>query len=42
MIIMIMMFDDGDDGGGEADVEDVFLDVSRLILRCGEFRLEII
>ena len=36
MVIMIMMFDDSNNDGGDGDVEDVFSDVSPLILRCGD------
>ena len=36
---MMMMFDNGNDDGNDdsdSDVEDVFSDVSHLILRCGD------
>ena len=42
MVIMIMMFDQGFDDGGDGDVEDVFSDVSRLILRCGDNKMMVV
>ena len=41
-VIMIMMFDQGFDDGGDGDVEDVFADVFRLILRFGDGEMVII